>query len=233
MRRSLGEEPMQIFGFPLSPFVRKVLVAAGEKAIEVDNVVFNPRQPPPEFRAASPFGKIPALQDGDYRLADSTAIVTYFEALRPEPALIPAEPRARGKAIWFEEFADTIATAAGAKILFNRFVAPRLLGIPGDEEAARKGEQELVPILSYLEREAPAEGWLAGEWFSVGDIAVASVLTSLGYVGMTPTAATHPATAAWLARVAARPAWQTVTGREKALLAKRLGEAGKTPVDAA
>jgi glutathione S-transferase len=213
---------MQIFGFPLSPFVRKVLVAAAEKGIAVDNVHFHPRQPPPEFLAASPFRKIPALRDGDYTLADSTAIVTYFEATQPDPPLLPADAKARGKAIWFEEFADTIATPAGAKIMFNRFVAPKLLGMPGDEDKAREGERELEPILAYLEREAPADGWLAGDAFSVGDIAVASVLTSLGYVGLSPNPAKHPATSAWLRRIAARPAWQEVAAREKQALAARM-----------
>ncbi|MET0179211.1 MAG: glutathione S-transferase family protein [Novosphingobium sp.] len=214
---------MQIFGFPLSPFVRKVLVAAAEKGIAVDNVHFHPRQPPPEFLAASPFRKIPALRDGDYTLADSTAIITYFEAKHPDPPLLPAEAKARGKAIWFEEFADTIATPAGAKIMFNRFVAPKLLGMPGDEAKAREGEEELRPILAYLEREAPADGWLAGETFSVGDIAVASVLTSLGYVGLSPDPATQPATSAWLQRVRDRPAWREVAGREQAALAAQMG----------
>lgn len=213
---------MQVFGFPLSPFVRKVLVVAEEKAIEVENVLFHPRDPPAEFLAASPFGKIPALRDGDFMLADSTAIVTYMEALRPDPPLLPAEPKARGKAIWFEEFADTLATPAGAKIMFNRFVAPKLLGMPGDEEAARKGEDELAPILAYLERAVPADGWLAGEAFSIGDIAIASVLSSLAYIGKTPDPDGQPATAAWLARVTARPAWQAVVEREKAILAARL-----------
>jgi glutathione S-transferase len=216
---------MQIFGFPLSPFVRKVLVAAAEKGIAVESVAFHPRQPPPEFLAASPFRKIPALRDGDFTLADSTAIITYFEAKHPDPPLLPAEARARGKAIWFEEFADTIATPAGAKIMFNRFVAPRLLGMPGDEDKAREGERELGPVLAYLEEQAPAEGWLAGNTFSVGDIAVASVLTSLGYVGLSPALAKHPATSAWLERVSARPAWREVAGREQQALAQRLGTA--------
>ena len=213
---------MQIFGFPLSPFVRKVLVAAAEKGIPVDNVLFHPRQPPPEFLAASPFRKIPALRDGDFTLADSTAIVTYFEAVQPEPPLLPAEPKARARAIWFEEFADTIMTPAGAKIMFNRFVAPNFLGMPGDEDAARQGENELVPILAYLESVAPAEGWLLGAVFSIGDIAIASVLTSLGYVGLLPDPDKHPATAAWLDRVTERAAWREVAGREKQALASRM-----------
>lgn len=210
---------MKVFGFPLSPYVRKVSLVAAEKGVAIEPLPGNPHNPSPEFAAASPFRKIPAIQDGDFTLADSTAIVTYIDALHPVPAMTPGDARAKGRAIWFEEFADTILTAAGGKVVFNRFVGPKVLGIPGDEEAAKAGEAELGPMFDYLESQAPAEGWLVGE-FSIADIAVASVLRTLGYVGLEPDAARHPRTAAWYDRVKARPAWQAVAaGEAKALAA--------------
>jgi glutathione S-transferase len=213
---------MKVFGFPLSPYVRKVHLVAAEKRVEVETVLGNPANPAPEFLAASPFRKIPALQDGDYTLSDSTAIVAYIDAKHPEVPIFPTDAKAVGKAIWFEEFADTIFTGAGGKVVFNRFVGPKVMGVPGDEAAAKLGEQELIPVLAYLEGQAPASGWLIGEQFTIADIAVASVLRTLGYVGMEPDAATHPATAAWYDRVKARPAWQAVATREAAIMA-RLG----------
>jgi glutathione S-transferase len=216
---------MQVFGFPLSPFVRKVHVVAAEKGIAVETVVSDPRSPPPDFLAASPFRKIPAIKDGDYMLADSTAIVTYLDALSPTPPIFPAEAKARGKAIWWEEFADTIMVPAAGKIVFNRFVGPKFLGLPGDEAAAALGEKELEPILAYLEGQAPVAGWLAGADYSIGDIAVASTLMTMGYVGMAPDAAKHPATAAWYARVTARPAWTGVAERERAMFEARIAAA--------
>ncbi len=210
---------MKLFGFPLSPFVRKVHLVAAEKGVTLEAAPANPRNPSPEFAAASPFRKIPALQDGDYTLADSTAIVTYLDALHPNPPIFPAEPKARGKAIWFEEFADTIASPAGGKAVFNRFVAPKVLGIPGDEAAAEQGVAELGPILAYIEQAAPAEGWLTGSDFSIGDIAVASLLRTLEYVDVRLDPASHPRASAWYARVQARPAWQTVARAEAAAMA--------------
>src|SRR4051794_16009671 len=119
---------MLLYGSSLSPYVRKVLACAGEKGIDLalEPVVF--RSPSPEFLEASPFRKMPAFRDGDYALADSSAIIHYLEAKHPEPALIPSDPRLRGKTIWFEEFADTILVTCGAKIFFNLIVAPRFLG---------------------------------------------------------------------------------------------------------
>lgn len=211
---------MKVFGFPLSPFVRKVHLVATEKGIAVETVLSNPASPSPEFLAASPFRKIPALQDGDFTLADSTAIVTYFDALHPDPPMLPGDARQKGKAIWYEEFADTILTPAGGKIVFNRFVGPKFLGLPGDEDAARQGEAELVPILEYAEDAIPEDGWLTGDALSIGDLALASVFRTLGYVGFEPKAATHPRTAAWYARICARPAWQDVAAREASIMAK-------------
>lgn len=212
---------MQLFGNPGSPFVRKVLVVAAEKGIGVEILPANPRAPSPEFLAASPFRKIPALKDGDFFLADSTAIAMYFDALRPEPSVLPSDPRARGKAVWFEEVADTVMSGPAAKIAFNRFVAPKLLNVPGDEQAAQQGERELAPILDYLESQAPTDGWLAGDSFSIGDIAIASCLATLRYVSVGPHEAGHPRLAAWLERVMARPAWQEVAERERAMMGGR------------
>lgn len=212
---------IRIFGFPLSPFVRKVHLVAAEKGIAIEMVLGRPGEPSPEFKAASPFGKIPALQHDDFTLAVSTAIVTYLDALQPEPALAPSDARQRAKAIWWEEFADTILVAAGGKVLFNRFVGPRLLGLPGDEAVAEQGLKELGPILDYLESQV-GDGWLTGGDFSIGDIAVAATLRSMGYIDLEPKPEAHPRTAAWYARVKARPSWDLVAAREAAVVERAL-----------
>src|SRR3954466_10182582 len=124
---------MIVYGNSLSPFVRKTLAFAAEKGIEVELVRAGVGQGPPEFKQASPFGKMPGFQDGDFLISDSTAIVTYLEAIKPEPNLIPTEARARARTIWYEEFGDTIIAACGGTMFFNRVVAPRFMGRPGDE----------------------------------------------------------------------------------------------------
>lgn len=209
---------MKVFGIPVSPFVRKVHLVAALKGVPVEVAPANPRDPSPEFSRASPFHKIPALQHGDFALADSTAIVTYIDALHPAPAIFPAQPQARGKAIWWEEFADTILTPAAGKVVFNRFVGPRLLGLPGDEAAAAEGEAEVRKLIAWLEGEVPAEGWLAGE-LSIADLSLASVLRTLGYAGLEPDPADCPRVCAWYDRVRALPCWQQVARGETAITA--------------
>lgn len=198
---------MQVFGGLPSPYVRKVCLVLEEKGLPWELTLLNPGSEDAAFRAASPFGKIPGFADGDYQLSDSTAIVTYLEAQYPDRPVLPAEPRARGRAMWFDEFTDTIFAASGLKIMFNRFVAPKFLKIPGNEELALQGEAELPASFDYIESVVPESGWLLGEDFTLADIAVASMFRTLAYVGIAPE---RPKTAAWYARVGERPAWRKV-----------------------
>ena len=99
---------MQAFGGLISPYVRKVCLVATLKDIPYELVLASPHNALPDFVAASPFGKIPAIKDGDFSLCDSTAIIAYLEAKYPANPVIPADPQTRGRTIWFDEFADTI-----------------------------------------------------------------------------------------------------------------------------
>lgn len=213
---------MILYGSTLSPFVRKVMAFAGEKGIEIELTPTGFPDADPEFCSASPFRKMPALQDGDYCLADSSAIVHYLEAKYPEPALIPAEPRARGRTIWFDEFADTILFACGRKMFFNRIVSPYFLRRPGDEAEAEAAERdELPPILDYLETVVPDEGgYLVGAGLTLADIAVAGPFANLGHLGVQFDRQRHPRTAAFAERILARPSFSRWIEREEALLAK-------------
>ncbi len=214
---------MILYGSSLSPYVRKVLAFAGEKGIELELQPSGsaPGQPSEEFLAASPFRKMPALRDGDYLLADSSAIVHYLEAKHPEPALIPADPKSRGKVIWFEEFADTILVSCGAKIFFNLIVAPKFLGHPGDEEAARQAElNDLPPVLDYLERQVPSEGYLVGDALTLADLAVASPFANFRHTNTRVDPDRYPRTISYVDRILARPSIAPWVEREAALLAK-------------
>jgi glutathione S-transferase len=213
---------MILYGSSLSPFVRKVLAFAAEKGVELEVKAVGVGDRDPEFRAASPFGKMPALADGDFRLADSSAIVQYLEAKHPEPALIPSEPQQRGKVIWFDEFADTILAACGAKMFFNRVVAPRFLGRPGDENAAAAAERDdLPPILDYLETVVPGDdGFLVGDRLTLADLAVASPFANLGHLGCEHDRARYGRTCAYVERILARPSFAPWIERESAFLAR-------------
>jgi len=214
---------MIVYGSSMSPFVRKVLAFGAEKGLELESKPLGLGSDDPDFVKASPFRKIPGFSDGDFSISDSSAIIHYLEAKHPEPALIPVEPQARAQTIWFEEFADTIMMSCGAKMFFNRIVAPRFLGRPGDLEAADKAERdELPPILDYLERTVPDGGFLVGEGLTLADIAVASPFVNFGHMGL-DWEGRWPRTAAWANSILSRPSFAPWVARERAFLERTAG----------
>ena len=209
---------MIVYGSSMSPYVRKVLAFAAEKGIEVETQPIGLNSDDPEFLEASPFRKIPAFRDGDFAISDSSAIVAYLDALKPEPALIPSEPKARARAIWYDEFADTIMGACGTKMFFNRIVAPRFLNREGDMVAADKAEgEELPPILDYLERTIPASGFLVEDRLTLADIAVASPFANFRHLGLSCFEG-RPKLAAYVEAILSRPSFSPWIAREAAFL---------------
>jgi len=210
---------MIVYGSSLSPFVRKVLAFAAEKGIEVELKPTGLGNKDPEFIEASPFGKMPGLRDGDFAISDSSAIVAYMEAVKPEPNLIPTEPRARARTIWFDEYSDTILFACGGKMFFNRIVGPRFLGVPGDEEVARKAEcEELPPLLDYLEKAIPESGYLVEDRLTLADISVASPFANLRHLNVVLDPARHPKIIAYVERILARPSFAPMIEQETRFL---------------
>lgn len=224
---------MIVFGSTLSPYVRKVMVFGAEKGLDLELQAAGMGRGSPDFIAASPFGKMPGFKDEDFLISDSSAIVAYLDAKYPEPSLIPTEPRARARTIWFDELADTIMMAAGGAIFGQRFVRPRVLKMECDHDAADAAERDLMPpILAYLEGAIPESGYLVEDRLTLADIAVASPLATLGCIGVTVDPATYPRLAAWVAAMHARPSFATIIARDKAAVAAMGGAVSREAVAA-
>lgn len=209
---------MILYGVGLSPFVRKTLVTLKEKGLAFEQRPVMPGDKSDEFRCTSPLGKIPGFADGDFKICDSTAIVTYVEAKFPEKPVLPAEPALRARTIWFEEFADTVLSAQVAPIFWNRVVMPRMMGQAGDEAAAAKAETEgLPPLFAYLEGQIPASNFLVGDRLTLADIAVVAQIMNLVHSGYEIDAATYPKLAAYVATILARASFIEAVSAEKAM----------------
>jgi glutathione S-transferase len=210
---------MILFGASISPFVRKVLMCANEKGLTLEHRPVAPHTDDAAFKAASPFGKIPALQDGDYYLADSSAIVHYLDAKYPANPVIPNDAKARGKVIWFEEYADTVMFPTATVIFINRVLLPKFRKVPGDSAKADDFAANQVPgLFAYLESIVPEQGFVVGDTLTLADCALTCQLINLAHSDVPVDAGQYPKLAAYYARMVERPSVKGLVRLEQKMM---------------
>jgi glutathione S-transferase len=208
-----------ILGASLSPFVRKTRVFCAEKGIDVQLQPVFPGSPDAAWRKKSPLGKIPCLEDGDFTLPDSSCICAYLERVHPQPALYPADVKEYGRALWYEEYADTKLLEVTAPPFFQRIVRPLFLKQETDEAAVRRALEEVAPtVFGYLEAEIGDREYLVGSRFSIADIAVATQLVNFQHGRERVPRERFPKLASYAERIHARPSFKALIEEEKASL---------------
>jgi len=209
-----------VYGGSVSPFVRKVRVFLAEKGQAYSLEPVSPFQPPPEFLAISPLKRIPAFRDTDLappndHLADSSIICDYLEHKFPAPALYPKDAYARARALWFEEYADTQMASNLVRPFFFERVVKKMLKQQTDESVCAAAKADVMPgVCDYLEKEIGERTCLAGDAFSIADIAVSSMFVNIGHAGETVDGARWPRLAAYVARHHARPSFKALIDEE-------------------
>jgi glutathione S-transferase len=204
-----------LYGAPLSPFVRKVDVCLREKglAFETQNV---PIPIPDWFAEISPARRMPALRDRDVAaegpggvIPDSSAICGYLERLVPAPALYPKDPFEFGRALWYEEYADSELAGCIGMGLFRPIAFALFAKKEPDVATARTTMTERLPrFLDYLDGEIAGRPWFVGDAFSIADIAVATQLVNLELVVGPPSVERWPSLGAWFERIKERPSFE-------------------------
>lgn len=218
-----------VYGGTLSPFVRKVMIVLAEKGVEAQNEQINPFAPPPEFLAISPLKRIPVLRDTDVAepntLPDSSVICDYLENKFPNPPLYPKDPFLRARALWYEEYADSLVAAAIGPGLFFERVVKKMMKQETNEELCKKTlHEKLPPIFDHLEKELGGKEYFVGNSFSIADVSVGTMFVNFEFAGETVDAARWPHLAAFVKRVHVRPSFQATTAKEAAFV-KRLSAA--------
>jgi len=214
-----------IYGSTVSPFVRKVRVVMAEKGEEYTLDPVNPFGAPPEFAEISPLKRIPAFRDTDVpepnTLCDSSVICDYLEHKFPSPALYPSDPFQRARALWYEEYADSVlAQTIGRGFFFER-VVKKIMRAPVDEELCQKTLTEtLPPLFDYLEKEIGSKDYLAGDMFSIADITVCTMLVNFEHAGGAVDDARWPKLAAYVKRIHARPSFTAFIDEERPYIDK-------------
>jgi len=205
-----------IYGSPVSPFARKVMACAVEKGVGFDVEPVNFMDAPDWFATVSPMKRIPILRDrsiaheGDHSsadgtIADSSAICGYIEKKHPTPALYPQEPFAHGRALFLEEYADTVLAPAAGLGIFRPIFFSMMGGKEPDVQQAKKAWADtLPPVFDYLEGALGGADYFVGDAVSIADIAIVCMIMQIDLVATGPLDA-WPGLKAHHERMIARP----------------------------
>jgi len=215
----MSRKPL-LHGVGASPFVRKTRVALAEKGIDYELLPVMPMGQTEEYLGKSPLGKIPCWEEGDFVLPDSSCIIAYLERAHPEPALYPSDAKQLGRALWYEEYADTKLVEVLGTAFFNR-VVKKMLNEEPDEAAVAASLVAAQPIFDYLEGEIGDGDVLVGSHFSIADLAVCSPFVNFAHAGESVDATRWPRLAAYLERHHGRPSFKSLIEEEKAVLGGR------------
>ena len=199
---------MKLYSGPLSMFGAKAEIALAEKGIAFELVMvpfgmktlYQPKHP--EVLRINPKRQVPVLIDDGLEIFDSTQIFEYIEMLKPEPALWPAEPKARARARLLEHKSD--------EVYFPPII--RLMGLQTqpDDPAAVEARAAAAAFHDEMETTLGPHDWLAGG-YSYADIAF-YLAALFGERMAAPMTDVHPRLKAWRDRMSARPAVAKVAG---------------------
>ena len=203
-----------IHGIPGSPFTRAALIVLEEKGAPYR---FAPVAPgtlkSPEHLARHPFGRVPVLERGAFRLYETQAILRYLDRELPGIALTPGDAQGAARMDQLMNVNDWyLFHGVGNVIAFQRIVGPRLMGLKPDEAAIAAALPRARLVFATLARELDEQPYFVGESPSLADVLLAP---QLDFMSETPEwpglSAAHPNLAAWLARMRARPSLVTTT----------------------
>jgi len=201
-------QPLIVYGMH-SPNVRKVLIMLEELELpyELRHVgVFKGEQFTPEFLALNPLAKVPVLVDPKLGepLAESGAIL--FWLAERSGAFLPAQGPARYAVMqWL------MVQMANVGPMFGQLNHFQLVGQGGEAYARGRYAAQAERLYRLLDDRLADHEWLAGEAYSIADIAThpwAHYLEQHGF-----DAAQHPHLARWRKAIDARPAIARVKER--------------------
>ena len=201
-----------------SRMVRLVLAEYDDTAEFVEELAWQRRD---EFLAMNPAATLPVLVDGDQLpLVGGVTICEFLDetrgALKREKRLLPENPYARAEARrivnWaLEKFENEVTRYLVHERVFKRQMPSSQGGGSPDSKAIRAARANIKYHLKYLGWLAATRSWLGGETLSYADLAVASSLSVLDYLGEVPWEE-DASLKDWYARIKSRPSFRPLLG---------------------
>src|SRR5829696_909984 len=154
---------MKLYQFALSPNCQKVVALAHEVGLPLERVhmnVFKGELRTAEFLSKNPNGKIPVLEDDDFVLWESNAMLGYIATKAGRADLAPTSPRERANVDRWLAWHNAHFGPAVGKVAFERIV--KKLGGLGepDEGMIKKGTEEFAVLADVLDKNLSGKEYL-------------------------------------------------------------------------
>ncbi|KAF8412735.1 hypothetical protein HHK36_000704 [Tetracentron sinense] len=206
---------VKVHGSPYASAPRRVLACLIEKDIEFEIVpvdLFKGEHKNPEFLNLQPFGVVPVVQDGDYTLYESRAIIRYYAEKYKSQGndLLGKTVEERGLVEqWLEvegqNYHPPIYNLVAQLVFFPK------MGIPVDQKIIEESEEKLGKVLDVYEERLSKSKYLAGDFFSLADLThlpfTHYLVTDVGKEFMIRD---RKHVSAWWDDIANRPSWKKV-----------------------
>jgi len=168
-----------LHGFRFSVYVRIARIVLAEKGLAYEHAEIDPFLPdvPTEYLDLHPFGRVPALVDGDFVLYETGAITRYIDEAFEGPGLQPTEPRHRARMAQVISIIDSYGYTSMVRQVAGERVFARFRGRTPDEALIRAGVERSLRVLDALEAIAPDDSPIAGgECWSLADYHLAPMM---------------------------------------------------------
>lgn len=215
----------------------KVRFCLAEKALDwrghrIDLLAFQNLRP--EYLRLNPNGVVPTLVHDGTLIFESSVIDEYLDEVFPEPALKPADAKARARMRMLVKYQDDVAYWAQRPAAFQLLIKQRLAKFstaeidalvkghpdparaqhfltwatgPVDHAAVADSRQKLAQVVDRLEAALGDGPWLIGAQFTLADVAYGPFIDRLAWMKFDDLWRGRPALAAWVGRLTARPAF--------------------------
>ncbi|XP_011038319.1 PREDICTED: glutathione S-transferase F12-like [Populus euphratica] len=204
---------VKVYGPAMAVCPQRVMACLLEKGVEFDLVhvdLDSGEQKLPEFLLKQPFGQVPVVEDGDFKLFESRAIIRYYAAKYEDRGPNLLGNTLEEKALvdqWLEieahNFNDLVFN-----IVFQVVILPRI-GQQGDSELLKTYEEKLEKVLDVYEQRLSKSKYLAGDSFTLADL---SHLPATRYLvneaGLGHLVKDRKKLNAWWEDISSRPAWK-------------------------
>lgn len=212
-----------IHSVPGSPFGRAALVALEEKGLPYRLAPVAPgTHRAPEHLARHPFGRVPVLDHGDFRLYETQAIIRYIDRVHPAPGLTPAHPEAAARMDQLMNINDWYLFHGVANVIaFQRIVRLRLMGFAADESAIAAAMPNARTVFDELARQLGDKQFFVGDAITLADVLLAPQLDFLRLTPeWEPLTSKHANLGQWLDKMNARPSMAATTWERVAAMAR-------------